>query len=163
MLITSTSFDPSRSFVACFTPPQTCCAESAASDVTCGWLSCSLHHLWALIHPLKRWNQTVSIIQKGEQVHVSPLQRSPAWFRVLLSRCIVAAQWKGFHQATRTFQCTAVTTKCLCVALYNHTSAEVADKATERELCVSKSGCRRGQTDIKTCQMMTNFFKGDFK
>lgn len=28
-----------------------CYTESRESDVTCGWLNCSLHHLW--IHPLK--------------------------------------------------------------------------------------------------------------
>lgn len=33
--------------------PKMCSTESGASDVTCGWLYCSLHHLWIHIHPKK--------------------------------------------------------------------------------------------------------------
>lgn len=69
---------PVSPLLSCIALPQICSTESGASDVTCGWLYCSLHHLWILLHPLKRENQTVSIIQKGKQVR-TPQPYSFMW------------------------------------------------------------------------------------
>lgn len=90
MLITCTSWqsvcvcvsDPSHSSVVCITLPQICYTVSGASDVTCGWLHCGLHHLRILIAPLKRWNQTVSTTLRGKQALASLLQQSSALARL---------------------------------------------------------------------------------
>lgn len=120
---------------ACISLPQMCCTESGASDVTCGWLYCSLHHLWIHIHPLKKMKPN-SINNSERETSARFTTTTILWLNVALKMiyCTVlstlsqynksvftgqqlASKWLFIVYSLETFQLTVVTLKCLYATL----------------------------------------------